>query len=97
MAIAAFCSKAVIRLLLIHCLLLLELCGSWCCVLTLMWLNHTVFARDHLMHVRKCLLDVRCAIVMVNVFVVLLCRDKQQPSQRRRFGAGKMHLSPPPQ
>ena len=33
---------------------------------------------DHLMHVRRCLLDVRCAIVRLNVFFVLLCRDNQQ-------------------
>ena len=29
---------------------------------------------DHFMHVR-CLLDFGCTIIMLNAFVVLLCRD----------------------
>ena len=40
------------------------------------------------MHVRRCLLDLGCAIVVVNAFVVLLCRDVTTAESKVKFGAG---------
>ena len=44
------------------------------------------------MRVRRFLLDFGNAIVVVNVFVVLLCRYLTTSESRVKFGAGKMHF-----
>ena len=72
MATATVCYKAVALLSFIHCLLL-QLCGSWCCILVLVsGCIMPSFASDHLMHVKRCLLDFGCAIAVVNVIIVFM-------------------------
>ena len=51
-------------------------CGSWSWILVLLCgCVMPCLPSDHLMHVRKCLLDIACAIAVLNVFAVLLCLD----------------------
>ena len=48
---------------------------------------------DHLMHVRRCLLDFGFAIVVVNVFVVLMCPDLTTAESSVKVW--HLHFSPP--
>ena len=47
----------------------------YCCILVLcVFVFCRFWSSDHLMDVRRWLLDFVCAIVVANVFVVLLCQ-----------------------
>ena len=72
MATVTVRSKTVVLLSLIHCLLLFQLCGSRCCILVVLC---SFCFSDHVMHVRRWLLDFGRAIVVVDLFIVAMFHD----------------------